>query len=372
VTPGWGAGILRRSVRFHVYVLRQLLAAFVFAVAGLLFVALPGIVVSTVHKLPNVEPALLLSYLPLVLKTLAPYVLPLCFMLSVVAVYGRLAADREWIAMQMSGFWPMRFFVPALALATLLAGATYWMVSEELPKLKERQKRFLVDAAASVIENLQPGKTSISLGEFYLKAADRDEETGTFYDAYIRMPEGEDLEGDVFASAVDISIVGSKLRGRLRDWELFVPRGGMSGSGHGENVVFQIDLAERMGGQQRNWDKPRYLTSPEIMAALDDGRIPAGGERPFLYELHRRGAMAAAFFLFLGLGAPTGLLLRRGTQLGALAVAAGYGIAYYLLTMRLGKTLGLSESLPVWLGPWLTTIVGGAAAWLLLQKAIRR
>jgi lipopolysaccharide export LptBFGC system permease protein LptF len=358
-------------LRFHRYISRQLLAAFAFAVAGLLFVALPGIVVSAVHKLPNVEPALLLRFLPLVLKGLAPYVLPLCFMLAVVAVYGRLAADREWIAMQMSGLWPMRFFLAPLVLAAVLGLGTYWMVSEELPKLKERQKRFLVDAAASVIANLQPGRTSISLEGFYLKAADRDEELGTFYDAYIRVPEGSgQARGDVFAGSVDIKIEGGYVYCRLRDWEAFDPRSGRNGSG--ANAELWIDLERSVGREDRNWNKPRYRASSEILAALEAGTIEPDDRRSFVYELHRRAAMGATFFLFLGLGAPTGLLLRRGTQLGALAVAAGYGIVYYVLSMRVGKELGLSESLPAWVGPWSTTAVGAVVAAMLLKRAIRR
>lgn len=359
-------------MRFHLYVSRQLLSAFLFAVAALLFVALPGIVVSAVHKLPNVDPVLLLRYLPIVLKSLAPYVLPVCFMLSVVAVYGRLAADREWIAMQMTGLWPMKFFLAPLALATALAGATYWMVSEELPKLKERQTRFLVDAAASVIANLQPGKTSISFDKFYLTAADRDEETGTFYDAYIRLPREKDstLEGDAFAGSVDIRIEGRTLYGLLRDWEIFNPNDG--GKVRGTEIEFRVDLEDRIGGPPRSWDRPRYRESSRIRAELASGEVPPEKVRSFEYELHRRYAMAAVFFLFLGLGAPTGILLRRGTQLGALAIAAGYGILYYVLSMRVGKDLGLAESLPVWLGPWATTALGGVVAVVLLQRAIRR
>ncbi len=356
-------------MRFHAYISRQLGSAFLFAVAALLFVALPGIVVSAVHKLPNVEPALLLQFLPLVLKGLAPYVLPLCFMLAVVAVYGRLAADREWIAMQMSGLWPMRFFLAPLALAVVLALGTYWMVSEELPRLKERQKRFLVEAAASVIENLQPGRTSISLEGFYLKAADRDEVTGTFYDAYIRSPEGK-VQGDVFAGSVDIRIADGFLHCVLRDAEVFDPREGRNG--RFEEVELVVDLERSVTRDNRDWQKPRYRASSEIRAALAAGTIPEQDRRPSLYELHRRTAMACTFFLFLGLGAPTGLLLRRGTQLGALAVAAGYGIVYYVLSMRIGKEFGLAESLPAWFGPWITTIVGGGLATGLLRKAIRR
>ena len=61
---------------------------------------------STVHKMPNVDAALLPRFLPLVLQSLVLYVLPLCFMLSTVAVFDRLAADKERIAIHMAGIHP--------------------------------------------------------------------------------------------------------------------------------------------------------------------------------------------------------------------------------------------------------------------------
>jgi lipopolysaccharide export LptBFGC system permease protein LptF len=185
------------------------------------------------------------------------------------------------------------------------------------------------------------------------------------------MPEGlSEVQGDVFAGSVDIRIEGGFLLCRLRDWEAFDPHTGRNLSN--SDFEFWVDLERSVSREGRDWNKPRYRASSEILAALDAGTIDPEDRRSFIYELHRRAAMAAAYFLFLGLGAPTGLLLRRGTQLGAMAIAAGYGIVYYVLTMRVGKELGLAESMPAWFGPWLTTAIGGAVSAVLLKRAIRR
>ena len=42
-------------------------------------------------------------FMPLLLSEFVPYVLPVCFLLAVVSTYGRLEADGEWTAIQMSG-----------------------------------------------------------------------------------------------------------------------------------------------------------------------------------------------------------------------------------------------------------------------------
>ena len=99
-------------MKLQLYVLRQLLVSLAFSVGGILFVALPGLAVSTVHRLPGADAVILLRYVPLALQTLAPYVLPICFLLAVVATYGRLAADREWTAIQMAGVRPLGLLMP--------------------------------------------------------------------------------------------------------------------------------------------------------------------------------------------------------------------------------------------------------------------
>ncbi|MEM9801981.1 MAG: LptF/LptG family permease [Planctomycetota bacterium] len=362
-------------LKLHLYILRQLVVAFLFAVAALLFIALPGIAVSTVHKLPNVDAAILLRFLPIVLQGLAPYVLPLCFMLSTVAVFGRLAADKEWIAIHMAGIHPLQTFVMPAVMATLLGGLTFWMVSNELPQLKKRQKNFMVDATASVVENIQPGRTSLQLGDFFLKADYRDAVTGTFYNVYFRYlkqkgPGEQRRPVDVFAGTVDLWIDGDFLRLRAFDLQLFNAETG--DTGQKDEVQVDVNIAARFDPRPRSYDRAKYLVSSDIREKLEEGGLTEKKEREYRFMLHYRASMFAIFFLFLLLGASTGLLMRRGTQLGALAVAAGYGILYYVFSMRLGKELGQSSSLPPWVGAWGATLVGGVVATLLTRKAIRR
>jgi lipopolysaccharide export LptBFGC system permease protein LptF len=90
------------------------------------------------------------------------------------------------------------------------------------------------------------------------------------------------------------------------------------------------------------------------------------------FEIHKRGSRSVVYFLFLLLGAPTGLILRRGNQLAALAVASGYGIGYYALSMSLGSELAGHTSLPVVLVAWGPTCLGVMASLPLLYRGLRR
>ena len=64
-----------------------------------------------------------------------------------------------------------------------------------------------------------------------------------------------------------------------------------------------------------------------------------------------------------------GLLMRRGTQLGALAVAVGIALVYYLLSMRLGQQLATSNMLPPLLCAWAVNTTGLVVGLVLCRKA---
>jgi lipopolysaccharide export LptBFGC system permease protein LptF len=64
--------------------------------------------------------------------------------------------------------------------------------------------------------------------------------------------------------------------------------------------------------------------------------------------------------------------LRSGAQLGALATGVAYALAYYLLSMRMGKGLALSGAVPQWFAAWAVTIVGSIGGVVLCWRALRR
>jgi len=353
------------------YILRQLVLAFAFSVAGMFFIALPGIAVAAVHKLPDTDMVVLLNFLPLLLQNLAPYVLPIGFLLSVVATYGRLAADKEWTAIQMAGFLPASMLVPAFWVALVLSFATYFMVSTVLPTLKQREKEFQIETASRAVTNLAPGRTELHLGEFHLVAAFRDPD-GVFRQAHISVPEKPGQRGiKAIADKARLDIVeDSVLVIALDDTQSFDPEAGWTSQT--ERLVVRVPLEQNMGGKRDDFKSARYKTSAQLRAMIAANEVPEGQHNQVVYEIHHRYAMSAVYLLFLALGAPTGLVMRRGTQLGALAIAVGYALAYYIISMRIGKQLGRSGALNPAIGAWLTIAIGAFASIFLLRKAMRR
>lgn len=354
----------------RLYVLRQLLVSLAIAVGGMSFVALPGIAVAAMQKLPNADTVILFQYVPIVLQNLAPYVLPIGFLLAVVATYGRLAADNEWTAIQMAGFHPLSMLLPGLVVAAVLGSGSYWLLSQELPNLKKREKQYIVDAARHSIMNLAPGRTDVQFGTFYLNAALLDGDV--LRDVYIHKPALDEGEEDVraFADTARIRDLGDVWTIDLTGVSPVDPVTGIAGRVEELSVV--LPISRFMDASVRRYNHARYQTSSGLRAALDGGDLDAEHRIVFRYEIHNRIAMSCVVLMFLGLGAPTGLILRRGTQLGALAVSVGYALVYYLLSMRLGKELVREEIVAPAVGAWLAFSLGIVASVLLLARAVKR
>jgi len=355
-------------VKLERYILRQLAVALAFSVGGILFVALPGIAVGAIHRLPSASAGYLLRYLSLSTQNLVPYVLPICFLLATVATYGRLAADREWVAVQMAGVRPGRMLVPALAVGVVLAVFTLWLLSMVLPHGKVRARTLVIEATSSALSNLGPGRTSLSHGDVILEALWHDPETGDLHEVFIREErEGPASRRDLHAKRAHVTVEGSVLHARLYDLYIVEP-----GAQTSQTYSEEVELIRPLPDPWKPSYRPRYLSSLEMYRQLEEGEVQERYVLPYRFELHYRAALSTAFLLFALLGAATGLILRRGTQLGALAVSSGYSLIYYLLQMQLAKDLGTDGTLHPALAAWFPVGVGAVVAVPLLRRALRR
>lgn len=353
-------------MKLILYILIELTLGLLFALAGIFVVALPVIAVAAVSKLSGVNTLGVLRYMPILIATLVPYVLPLSYLLAVVSTYGRLAADNEWTAIRMAGIQPLKMLIPALVLGLVCAAATYWMLAEQLPHVRKLESGFKFSALREQVKQLPRNETEIKLGKFYLSSAWRDGDD--FIDAVINLPaHKKEPARKLRARRVRIDFTDKDVYIRLHQAEVVFGEHALSN----ENPTFRIDIEQLMPTKKQLYSGFRHRTSEELQAMADDPALPQQDRNRSRFEYQNRRAFSATFLMFLLLGAPTGLLLRRGTQLGALSVAIGYALLYYLLSMRLSKELAAGQVIPPVIGAWMVVSVGCLAGVFLLRKALR-
>ena len=355
------------------YVFKQLVSAIVFSVGAILFVLVPALLVSTVHKIGTAGLGALTGYLPLVFADLVPYILPLGFLLAVVTTFGRLAADREWTAIRSAGINPMKLMVPCLIIAGTLVAGTNWLASELAPAWKLRQRTFKREALENAVKLLSPGQTNLQFPGFYLSAASRDPDRPVFYEANISIlerssgsEEGQKLW--MYADEVSFAFEGKLLIASFKNPVA------ISGDVHSgtERAELSFDLDAMLESRPHNPNRPKFQKSSEIRRRLDAGEIPEEDQGKFVYEMHRRHALSASYLLFLLLGIPTGVRLRSGTQLAAFGSAIAYALVYYVLSLQLAWQLFQSGALPPVFAAWLITIIGGTIGTVSCLRVMRQ
>ncbi|MEM7307380.1 MAG: LptF/LptG family permease [Planctomycetota bacterium] len=364
----------------QLYLLRQLLISVSFALAGLGFLVLPAITVQAVHKLEGAGLEAVGSYVPLVLAELVPYLGPIAFLLGVVATFGRLAADNEWTAIRMAGVHPLRSLLPGLVLAALGAAGTHYLLATVAPEWKYAQRTFLRDSEMEAFKTLGQGRTQFSVGKFFVDASRRN--GSEFYEVVLGVPlEGEDDEAEpetliVVADAIKIDFPADK-----RVMEIFFQNARTLRDDQVlsmESPFLRLSLDDLVSKKRKNKDVPKYLTN-ETMTRRLAGDVMPGEETPvgekrqlYRYEIQRRRALSCTYFLFLLLGTATGLMLRAGTQLSAMAVSIGYAFLYYVFSMRFGKGLVEAGLVPPEVAAWATNGLYLAVALVMVRKVLWR
>lgn len=350
----------------QLYVLRQLLVSIGFSIAGIGLIVLPTIMIQSIHRLGAVRLVDVLRYLPLVVAELVPLLLPMAFLLGVVATYGRLAAEREFVAIRMAGIHPAKMALPAFAIALVLTLFTDFLLGEVAPAWKYLQRVYLREAQVKVFENFTQGRTELQFGNSSLKAeANYD---NVFVDVLLDLVGRDGEKLTVAAKSAKLSIRDETLYIDLEEAYVLTENARL----YDESPSYALRLDELFPPQPKDRGKPKYMTNGELREELERGRLTPEQEKDFRYEIHYRHALSGTYLVFLLLGIPTGIALRSSTQLGAFTGAVGYAFLYYVLALRLGKVLALIGAVPAIAAAWATDALFLVVGLCLFVRALWR
>ena len=216
------------------------------------------------------------------------------------------------------------------------------------------------------LNSLPPGQTELWLGDFYLHALRRNGDT--FERVLVFLPEG--MDGN------DVKVVAEQATFTFFPEHLEVEfRGARIATEQEEQVVDRIVLRPRFDvlfqAGERQRVQAKYWPTSDLRAHIASG-APTESLTASQYEIHKRHAVSWTYVLFLLVGMPIGVRLRRGSQLSAFAVATVIALLYYALSMRLGKELAYQGSVPAWLGAWSVNLFGGLAGVCMSWIEVRR
>jgi LPS export ABC transporter permease LptG/LPS export ABC transporter permease LptF len=288
--------------------------------------------------------------------------IPMSLLMALLVAFGRLSADREFVALQACGVSTRRLLLPVGLASALCCGATAYVLLVAVPAGNQRFREITFNILASLAEG--EVKPRVFFDRF------------PNIDLYVReIPPSGGWNG-VFMSdnrGGEGSAIYLATRGRIvidrdkRSVEMILDEGTRHvADAAGKYEVYSFDRVllnlspESMfptGGPAKG---DREMSIAELRARADEIRRQGQFPHNQLFEIHKKFSIPAACLVFGLIGLALGATNRRDGKLASFVIGVAIVFVYYIL-LYLGQSLAKGHVLAPWLAAWLPNFVLGAA-----------
>ncbi|HVG94204.1 MAG TPA: LptF/LptG family permease [Planctomycetota bacterium] len=375
-------------LRIHRVILLDLVTTLILGMVVVTSVLFGGLVLQTMGRTQGLGFSFLLTLLPPLLPVAVAFGMPYSFLISVALVYGRMASDREVVALRISGVSPRVTAMPAIALGAVLSLVSLAFNGWVLPDAAQTvriQSRNLVDV---FLGQLGGAERTIALRRFRFsfgsyQPGSRPGGVGTFRDFELDLRERDGtLVHKMWGDAVRLARDGDELVIRAPIAYALNASSGAAPSLKRAPIQENVGRVEGLGlaaqfndvvGSDRFEAKAKDVSLPDVAYLVQRGDTPKVPWKRSAVELHARVAGAFAPFAFgLASVAVSLLLTARSRRLTGILVSLLVVLAVHFPLAVAGKSLADGGRLPPWAGMWLADaalIVLGVG---LLARAARR
>jgi LPS export ABC transporter permease LptF/LPS export ABC transporter permease LptG len=358
------------------YVIRQVLTPFLLGLLVFTFLLIIPVMMDYAEPLvakgvsTDIVVALMIRLIPQALAL----TLPMSLLLALLVAFGRLSADREFVAMQACGVSLLRLLRPVGLISVTAWAATSYVLIVGVPDANQSFRDIVFNVTASRAE-----------GEVKPRVFFDDYDNLVLYVREVP-PSGVGWEGVFLADLRDPqrSSIFLARRGRVT-----VNREAQSvdmvledGTRHTAEADGRYDVATfksatisvsaaSLFGEGSNPKGLREMTIAELQAAIarNEATIDPSTGRPFSTHnewmaIHQKFSIPVACLVFGLIGLALGATHRRDGTLGSFVLGILVVFAYYV-PLYVGPAMVKSAFIPPWLGMWLANIVLGALGILL-------
>jgi lipopolysaccharide export system permease protein len=386
----------------HKYVVRELVGPFVFAVAVATFVLLLARIFNMVELIvtkgvPVLTVAELFAYY---VPALLAMTVPGAMLIATLMAFGRLSGDNEITALKSSGVSLYSIIVPVAVVGLVLTGFTYVFLDQIVPVSNHRFKNLMLDIGMKRPDlNVRERVFIRDFPGYELYINDINERTGELTDVTVFRSEGGKLQsiitaknGRIFPEAKPGYIVLELYNGEMHEADPENPDTyrRLRFESQQVNLEFNSELVRTMSSAKGD----REMTVGEMMGeveSLDDAiarvRLQQGDspvqrefideqvrsynrrKNEFLVEVHKKVAIPFACIVFVFVGAPLGVVVRRGGKGVGFSLGLVFYLSYYIFLVA-GESFGDRGIIAPWFSMWLANIVLAGFGAFLLYKAV--
>lgn len=352
------------------YIVSELLLPFILCVVTLNFIFMAGYMVKAAHFIigRGVPLTDTLYVLLLALPQMASYTIPTSILTAILIVFGNLSQNNELRAMKASGVHLLHIVLPVLLIGIILSFGMF-VFNDQIAnnagfELRKVTKQMVLKNPKAVIE---PGRF-VKLSEsiiFMTKRMENDEMRDVI--AY-EIEESDKPVRTIMAERGEIVIKpGSS------DVQVILYDGSISDSqDEGVHAMqFKTYVFPTLGQEdiQKMRKKTRELTLAEILFELGVPDATDQDKRELWTAFHQRISFSFGSFIFVFIGVPIAVLVRRGEIVVSFGIAMASVSLYYILFAG-AKSLSVQGVMPPLIANWFPNLLLFMGGFYLLRRSL--
>ena len=294
--------------------------------------------------------------------------IPMSLLLALLVAFGRLSADREFVALQACGVSTARLLRPVCVVSTLCCAATAYVLLVSVPAGNQAFREITFNILASQAEG--EVKPRVFFDDFpdivlYVREVPP---SGGWNGVFM----ADDRSGE--GASIYLAKHGHIIIDRPhRSVEMVLENGTRhTADAGGKYQVYRFDRVllqlnpDRMFPTGTITKGDREMSIAELRARAAE--VQAQGHYPHnqLFEIHKKFSIPAACLVFGLIGLALGATNRRDGKLASFVIGVAIIFVYYIL-LWLGQALAKGQVVAPWLAAWLPNIVLGAAGVMLFR-----
>jgi LPS export ABC transporter permease LptG/LPS export ABC transporter permease LptF len=351
------------------YVIREVLWPFVIGLLVFTFLLIIPFLIRLAEDLiaKGVSGMVIVQLMVMLLPQALSLTIPMSLLLGLLVAFGRLSADREFVAMQACGVSLVRLLRPVGLVSVAGWAVTSWVLIVALPNANQASREITFNVVAERAEGeVRPRVFFEDFPDVTLYVREVPPSGGGWNNVFMADNRGQ-------SPAIYLAQHGRVLIDREKKTvEMILEAGSRhTADAAGKYEVFRFERLrlnlnpDSMFPSSGPAKGDNEMTIAELRARAAEIEQQGGSSHNQLMALHRKFSIPVACLVFGLIGLALGATNRRDGKLASFVIGVGVIFVYYVVLWT-GQAMAKGAIVPPWLAVWLPNFVLGAFGVLLL------
>jgi len=342
------------------YIVREVIGPFLIGLLIFTFILIIPFLIELAEKFisKGVATTVVLQIMVTLLPQALGLTIPMSLLLGLLVAFGRLSADREFVAMQACGVSLMRLLRPVAVLSIVGWGLTSYVLLVAVPQANQNYRELAFNVVAARAEGeVRPRVFFEDFPDLVLYVRDVPPEGG--WNGVFMADSRESQPPAIYLARQGRVIIDR----RARTVQMVLQEGTRhTANAAGQYEVFRFQQLILTVNPDRVFPRTgpargeREMSIPELRARAEEIRRSGGSPHSPLMEIHKKFSIPFACLVFGVIGLGLGASNRRDGKLASFVLGIAVIFVYYVL-LWLGQAMAKGQMLPPWLAVWLPNIV---------------